>query len=208
MRELDLGAPEGTSNIRSSEILQEIQKMAVKVKRMDAVVYEKLYRPPEESVTLLMKEMEDRLNEKLQALLGSIHLKLDRTAEEWEKKVELIIYAQINTVVQLKEAQKPKKEAQVPEKAARAPEKKHGEKKRRSDREEDPSSKRPPMPKEVLVAKDKTRYLAKCKERTFGNSSSMLVKNGRAVMCNFCETIGRHEEDAYSVSNHARRNLA
>ncbi|EYB97262.1 hypothetical protein Y032_0142g2327 [Ancylostoma ceylanicum] len=114
-------------------------------------------------------------------------------AEEWEKKVELIIDAQINTVIQLKEAR-------VCEKEARVPEKKHGVKKR-SDREDDPSLRRPPMPKEVMVAKDKIRFLAKCKEHTFGNFSSPLIKDGRAVMCNFCESIGRHEEDSCPKSD-------
>ncbi|KAL6731142.1 hypothetical protein Aduo_002045 [Ancylostoma duodenale] len=88
-------------------------------------------------------------------------------AEEWEKEVELIIDAQINTLVHLKEARVSKKEARVPEK-------KHGENKKKSDHEEDPSSERPPMPKELMVAKDKIRYLAKFKERTFGNSSSII----------------------------------
>ncbi|EYC46153.1 hypothetical protein Y032_0406g902 [Ancylostoma ceylanicum] len=185
-------APEGSqaSSSKMSEVLEQLKKIALKMRRVDSVVYEKLYCPPQEpKLEDIIKQFEERMDAKMEATFQILSQKMDTIVTEFDRKFELLLEAQINTVVQLK----PPKPEDQPGPSHRGEKRKE---RRHDDVKQERAPKRPPVPEEVARAKERLDHLARCERRVFGNAPKLLVRDGRAVMCAFCEEVGKHEEDS------------
>ncbi|KAL6735629.1 hypothetical protein Aduo_006049 [Ancylostoma duodenale] len=86
-----------------SEILEELKKIATKMRRVDSVVSEELYcQPQEPKLEDVVKQFEERADGKMEAMFQILSQKMDTIIMEFDRKFELVLEAQINTVVQLK----------------------------------------------------------------------------------------------------------
>ncbi|EYC36960.1 hypothetical protein Y032_0841g2633 [Ancylostoma ceylanicum] len=101
---------------------------------------------------------------------------MDTIVTEFDRKFELLLEAQINTVVQLKQPNA--KDQPCPS---------HRGEKRKVRRHDEAKQERAPkgplVPEEVARAKERLEHLIRRGRRVFGNAPKLLVTDGRAVVC-------------------------